>query len=207
MYQGKRSLARSWWWCEFDKWSNWSWGSPLSSLLPLVPHCKPWKLLSNPEKTASARFFATQPMLFVFILLLSLPFPLFCLQKKVRPAVKCCNPDAVTTLLSANHQRHRLFFRGKKVGFFWWAQSSCHMRECRGKHTAAYDVWCKSPRWGLTSYYLERSRAPQCAFPAPGLFICNCQHDLVLSCLACFPFSWDHSLVSVTNPNPKVWTF
>lgn len=76
------------------------------------------KLLSNLEKKASARFFAMQPMFFVFILLLSLLFSPFFLKKKVRPAVKWCNPDAVTMLLSVNHQRHHLFFKGKKVGAF-----------------------------------------------------------------------------------------
>lgn len=82
MFQGERSLARSWWCCEFDKWRNWSWGSPLSSLLPRVPNCKPRKLLSNPEKKASAKVFAMQPVFFVFILLLSLPFCPFFLKKK-----------------------------------------------------------------------------------------------------------------------------
>lgn len=46
------------------------------------------------------------------------PFLSFLPQKKVRPAVKWCNPDAVTMLLSVNHQRHHLFFKGKKVGAF-----------------------------------------------------------------------------------------
>lgn len=115
MFQGKRSVARSWWCCGFDKRSNWSWGSPL----PLVPYCKLRKLLSNPEKKASARFFAMQPVFFVFILVPSF----FSASKKkkkkkieVRPAVKGCNPDAVTVLLFVNHQRHHfaIFFQEKK---------------------------------------------------------------------------------------------
>lgn len=47
--------------CKFDKWSNWSWGSPHCSLLPQVPRRKVWKLLSNPQKAASARLAAMQP--------------------------------------------------------------------------------------------------------------------------------------------------
>lgn len=137
MFQGERSLARSWWCCKFDKWSNWSWGSPLSSLLPLVPRCKLRKLLSNLEKKASARFFAMQPMFFVFILLLSL---LSSSKKKVRPAVKWRNPDAVTMLLSVNHQRHRLFFKGKKLTLLMNSKYLSYAVEYRGKYTAAYEV-------------------------------------------------------------------
>lgn len=65
---------------------------------------------------------------------------------------------------------------------------------------------CKSSTWGLVSHYLGGGGAPPSAFQAPGIFISKCQHDLELSCFACFPFSPDHSLVSVTNPNSKGWT-
>lgn len=111
MFQGERSQC-----CEFDRWSNWWWGSPLSSLLPPVPRCKVQKLLSNPQKKASAfkAFFAMQPSSLYLFSCFYLPFS-FLSQKKVRPAVKCCNPDAVTMFLSANHQRHYLFFNGKKL--------------------------------------------------------------------------------------------
>lgn len=54
---------------------------------------------------------------------------------------------------------------------------------------------------GLVSHNLGGSKAPQSAFLAPGIFISNCQYDLVLACLACFLFSWDHSLVRVTITN------
>lgn len=55
----------------------------------------------HPEKKASARFFATSQR-FLYLLLL-FPFSSFLPRKKV-PAVKWCNPDAVTMLLSVNHQ-------------------------------------------------------------------------------------------------------
>lgn len=109
-------------------------------------------------------------------------------KKKVRPAVKCCNPDAVTMFLSANHQRHYLFFNRKKLAPLMNSKQFSYAVEYRGRYTAAYDVSCKST-WGLASHYLRGGRAPQSAFQAPGIFISNCQHDLVLSCLACFPFS------------------
>ncbi len=61
-------------------------------------------------------------------------------KKKVRPAVKWRNPDAVTMLLSVNHQRHHLFFKGKKLALLMNSKYFSYAVEYRGKYTAVYDV-------------------------------------------------------------------
>ena len=176
MFQGERSPARSRWCWEFDKWSNWSWGSPLSSLLPPVPRCKLGKAaeqLRNP--TTSARFLTMQPMFLVFKPRLSFPFA-FLPQKTPRPAVRLCNPDAVTMLLSSHHQRHHLFFKGKeretkKLVLLMNSKQFSHSVEHRDEYTASRDVRGTSSTWGLVSLYLGGSRAPQPGSLAPGIFI------------------------------------
>lgn len=74
-------------------------------LLSPVPH-RLRKVLSNPERKASAGFCAMQALFFVFT-------PFTYSLKNQSPAVKWCNPDAATMLLSVHHQRHRLFYKRK----------------------------------------------------------------------------------------------
>lgn len=105
------------------------------------PHCKRRRLLSNAQEEASARFFCNAGEV------LCIHTPAFSLfiprkKKKAKPAVKWCNPDAVTMLLSVNHQRHHFFFKGKeKVGAIDKLKVVfLHAVEFRSECTAVYDV-------------------------------------------------------------------
>lgn len=118
MLQGERSLTRRWWCCNFDKWSNWSWETPLHSTLLVAPSSPTLQAEEGAEqswKEGVSKILCNQPAFLVFILLL-FPFPSF-LPRKRGPAVKWCNPDAVTMLLSVNHQGCDLR-RKKKVYVF-----------------------------------------------------------------------------------------
>lgn len=185
MLQGERSLTRRWWCCNFDKWSNWSWETPLHSTLLVAPSSPTLQAEEGAEqswKEGVSKILCNQPAFLVFILLL-FPFPSF-LPRKRGPAVKWCNPDAVT-MLSVNHQGCDL--RRKKNVYVFHELKVVLICIWRKRKTPQL-VWCKSSTWGLTLHYLGGSKALNPAFFAPGTFINYCQHDLALDRPACLPF-------------------
>lgn len=117
--------------------------------------------------------------------------------------MKWCNPDTVTMLLSVNHQRHHLFFNREKSWHVWWAQSSFHVQGGNKKESTQLLMLSSVNLLpgGFVSYYLGGHGALQPASLTPEIFISK--SDLVVTCLACFTFSWDHSLVSVTKIQSK----
>lgn len=96
------------------------------------------------------------------------------------------------------------YFSREKSWRFWWTQSTSHMLWNIEESTWLLMMSSVNPLPGVLFHIVwEAVKLHSLLFLAPGIFISNCQHDLVLACLACFPFSWDHSLVCVTNSHWK----
>ncbi len=127
------------------------------------PRSSLWSHGANREscwaiRNASARFFAMQSMFFVFILLLSPPFPLFFLRKKWVLLWNAVIHTPWQCFCLWTTRGITYFTRGRESWHFWWTQSSSHVQKIfEKKHTTASDVKRKSSTWGLVSHYLRGS--------------------------------------------------